>query len=140
MLPTPSDAGFVDQSVYRNDLTKLMADDLVTVALIELVRRMIGDVGIQHQGFTVLPVRVALYPIHELLTDAPPSILRVDDHVVDIQIASTPETRSQPDARHTDTAIIRKSGNALISLCDHILKSLRKHLRRHARIECLYQR
>ena len=117
-----------------------MADDLVTVAPIELVLRMVGDVGIQHHNFAALPVRVALYPIHEPLTDTGTAILRVDDHVVDIQIASTLETRSQPDARHTDTAIIHKCGSALISLSGHILKSLREHIRRHARIELLYQR
>lgn len=85
-------------------------------------------------------MRVTLYPIHDLLTDTSTAILRVDDHVVDIQIASTLETRSQPDARHTDTAIIRKSGSASISLCGHILKSLREHIQRYARIQDLNQR
>ena len=94
-----------------------MADDLVTVALIKPVRRMIGDVSIQHHDFAALFVRVVLYPIHKLLTDTDTPILWGDDHVVDVQIASTPKTRAQPNARHTDTAIIRKRGDAAISLC-----------------------
>ena len=47
----------------------MIADDLITVPLIELVRRMIGNVSIQHHDFAALPVRVALYPVHKLLTD-----------------------------------------------------------------------
>ena len=88
---------------------EVMTDDLITVALIELVRRMVGDVGIQHHDFAALPVRVALYPVHKLLTDTGTAIRRADDHVVDVQIAPTPETRSQPDPRHTETAIISTS-------------------------------